>query len=92
MIFTRKITQEKKYASSFQKKWFNVDTFTKRDRCLADRRRWGCMGEFRDAKFFYSVANNSQEAKSLNESEDEQVKTQVSICITFSLQAQLGRI
>jgi hypothetical protein len=33
-----------------------------------------CMGEFRDAKFFYSVANNSQEAKSLNESEDEQVK------------------
>jgi hypothetical protein len=50
------------------------------------------MGEFRDAKFFYLVANNSQEAKSINESEDEQVKTQVSICITFSLQAQLRRI
>jgi hypothetical protein len=28
--------------------------------------------------------------KILNESEDEQVKTQVFICITFSLQAQFG--
>jgi hypothetical protein len=29
----------KNYASSFQKKWFNVDTCTKRNWSLADRRR-----------------------------------------------------